>query len=524
MAATPKQTEIIFFEQCPIDDVDTLYLGPGAANAAYFAYLMNNYENHPTESTLSYQREAWYVRVRVDVDGDDLTSEALTKCNYLSFMNPGNENRHYFGRITWHEYVNEGNWRVHFIIDHWLTWADTIKNVQGRLERVHYTNETNPMSNTAQRIETVDCGEYVTAFHKDVIFDEVHYVAHTWAWPDGQMRDEIYTRARDPANLATTMLYIDTTDIGGFNNWLYAYKDFPEGISNVYTYAIPSITDVTLPGIPDLGEDLSIGAWTKCYKFPMMYVRVINGLGDEKVYYMEHFFRPDDSGSKERSNPKFKFVSLSWGGVACVVLVPLGYKGKEENWEEAFYYDKYPSLQWAKDSFGQWWSINSNREIIRAGISAVGIIAGAGMMATGAGGALGVGMVAGGVSSLATQAGGLDAQSKQPDQLMGTPNYNGQLQLALGRAGFHFDIMRPISGLINANNNYYNAYGYKSGHVGPVNMFNHPYWNYCKGQFTFSCGGNKDAHEKIKSMFANGVRLWHIAAPFIGDFSQDNRA
>ena len=69
---------------------------------------------------------------------------------------------------------------------------------------------------------------------------------------------------------------------------------------------------------------------------------------------------------------------------------------------------------------------------------------------------------------------------------------------------------------------YFNMFGYKVNELKTPNITGRTYWNYVK---TIGCNITGDIPqediEKIKSMFNNGVTLWHNTSKFL-DYSQNN--
>lgn len=531
--AYQRQTQVFFYQNVSIDDENKLWFGSGIGQETFKGFFDSHFTALSTTADLSHQREEGSF-VRLDILNSSITSNWIQAANFLIYINPNNENMYFFAHITQHEYVNDNCWHLHFEIDQFLTWAHTLEIQGGRVERHNYPNELNPASTTAQRIEQVDCGEYTTCYHEDVIFDRIGMEVRTLLDEQGQIRPDTYGSAMLYPNIIDGKLayggtfYADSGSVGSaeamadfVNNIVYQYKDFPEALINLMMFAFPTRLDIELPIAPPLGGE-NPNPWTKCYKYPMMYIRVTNGLGDEKRYYMEHFHDPNASNDV-RTAPTFRMLNINYSQYAATILVPLNYKGVARNFQEAFIYDRFPMIQWIKDNFGQWYAVNAQRQenklvggLAAAAIGTVVGVATANPLAI-------IGDVSAGIGTAVNYMDTLNAQAKQPDALMGSPSIGGALQLLLNQQGFHFDIMRPINGLVTVNNSYFNSFGYRAGICGKPNMNTNPFWNYVKGDFMIKCGGTTKTKDYIRNCFNNGVRLWHNNGTF-GDLGQDNRA
>lgn len=509
-----RELLISFYSGVPIDAENTLYYGAGRGQDEFKAWFDANYFVHEvTDTAQTYQREdvPYRLALRAPATGSGYTGvdlELIYPCNWMIYKNPLHENRWFFCRITAINYVNDGMALIQFEVDPWLTWCDRITLGEGHTIRNHYVNELDPTTLTAQKIEQVYTGEPVSCYHYDYILNNPSFLVTYATDIDGQAFDETYFL---PSGSTLPSLRYSVVGMEGLNQIIYDYMNIGRADAIQSITAVPTRPfeyQVTLPVNPPIGNTRP---WTKLYKYPLMYIRVNNGMGDEKIYYMEQFVGTDG----KRIAPKFEMIMLTESGVPVLAVVPHNYKGLALNWEEALYLDKFPQLQWINDPYAQWAAVNSNREAFKGLATVIGALA----AAPSTGGA----SVGAGAGAIGLQMANADAIAKQTDKLMGSPTYGGGVQHSLGRAGIHFDVMRGINSVLDVANQFFNAYGYESGSIAPPNLDLNPFFNYVKGDYSVRGVSRQKVQDAIKQMFINGCRLWHQGAIF-GDFNVDNRA
>lgn len=520
--ATQRRTQAVFFAGVPFDNENVLYLGKYAVQEIYIAEILK-YMVYESEATLSYQRDNMYMRLNLKTHQDIYE---LNQANYMVYINVGHETRWRFCRITHIEYINDMCVHVHFELDYWHTYADRLKITGGYIEREHYLSESNFTTN-AMRIENLSVGEPVVYKRYDAPLYREGYVVNFVKDRDGQMLNPLYDKLpQDESYYNSTLPVLDSaepkifTDLYIMNEFLAHYIDHPEAIAEIIVTPLPAydnmVIDIDYPP-KDLPGQIQ-RPWSKCFKYPNMYIKVTNGLGDEKIYYPELFIADTTTGAPAK--PSFRLTCSYLNGLPTVRLMPLNYKGVAENVIESIYYDQFPRLRWEGDSFGNWWTTNSIKSVMQT-VGSLAATAGAIALAPATAGtsiaAIGAGV---GMANLGAN---IYSQSKQDDRSYGSATYGGARNYMTGDyPGFKIDIMGAYHGIIMANNNFWNSYGYFKGNAGIPNLDKNPYWNYVKGVVNFEYFGNSEANNTIKGMFANGVRLWHSGAVF-GDLLQDNR-
>lgn len=131
------------------------------------------------------------------------------------------------------------------------------------------------------------------------------------------------------------------------------------------------------------------------------------------------------------------------------------------------------------------------------------------MMASGGGALAGASAVVSGAMSIANTIGQVYQHSLQPNSARGNVN-GGDINFADDRNSFFFYQMSIKSEYARVIDNYFSMFGYKVNRVKVPNITGRTNWNYVK---TIDCNFDGDIPQKdlqiIKSMFNNGVTLWH---------------
>ena len=163
--------------------------------------------------------------------------------------------------------------------------------------------------------------------------------------------------------------------------------------------------------------------------------------------------------------------------------------------------NKYPTCSWKSDSYTNWLTQNS----VNIAISTVSNLS-----------SIGVGAYTGNVNAVASGALGIANTLSQvyeasfmPNQAKGNTN-GGDITCSnemMGFTAYQMSIRNEYAKIID---NYFNMFGYKINLVKVPNITGRSNWNYVK---TIDCNFDGDIPQTdlniIKTMFNNGVTLWH---------------
>jgi hypothetical protein len=242
----------------------------------------------------------------------------------------------------------------------------------------------------------------------------------------------------------------------------------------------------------------------KLYTYPYNYLYVSNNSGANVIYKYEDF---------KDNIPAFNIKTVLTPS-GSIRMSPLNYKGVEINEAEGINMGKFPVCSWDTDVYTNWLTQNGVNIALSAAGSAISIGASA---ATG--NPIGI---ASGVLGIANTLGEINKQSKVPPQAEGNIN-SGDVVTSSGTNDFIFYNMTIKAEYAQIIDNYFSCYGYKTNQVKIPNITGRTNWNYVK---TLECnftGDNIPQTELgiIRTMFNNGVTLWHNSATML-DYSQSN--
>ena len=200
---------------------------------------------------------------------------------------------------------------------------------------------------------------------------------------------------------------------------------------------------------------------------------------------------------------------------------PLNYNNILNNYDDNIVIGKLPIGAYNNDVYTNWLTqngVNIGLNVLSAGMQ---VASGIGMMATGAGSLAGAGNIASGALGIANTLGSVYQHSLIPDSVSGNVNC-GDVNFTLGLTNLEFKRMSIKNEYAKIIDDYFSMYGYKVNTVKIPNVTGRSNWNYIK-----TIGANIEATipqndlQEIKSLFDNGITLWHTTSHFL-DYSQSN--
>ena len=196
-------------------------------------------------------------------------------------------------------------------------------------------------------------------------------------------------------------------------------------------------------------------------------------------------------------------------------MIPINYKGIEQNDVEGINLGKFPICSWETDVYTNWLtqqSVNNGLQLASAG---VGIVTSAVT-----GNALGIISAS---FSIANLIGETYKESKIPSQASGNTNA-GDVITASGKNDFIFYNMSIKKEIAEVIDDYFDRFGYKISKVKVPNITGRPYWNYIEIGTNESIGNGdvpSQFMETINNACKKGITVWHNHAN-IGNFNLNN--
>ena len=493
--------------------------------------LENDYKNQLTFSSATEQLNYFNSVIQYTFDNytyikkDSVIQvgkniDEIIDCNYLFYKNIGFTNKWYFCFITNMEYVNENCTRITFETDCYQTWLFQIEYKESFVEREHVNDDTIGLHTVPENLET---GDYISCKLQPTFYStpETCFVVATTE----QITDSYITFNQ---LLPIGLYYYGLTTLQGIkdlikildekgkgdtvNSVFVTLKDFFYSwgtMANVDGQISSSIrfdysNQIEVNKVNYLGNDY-IPKNNKLLTFPYSFLQVSNHSGQIINYNWENFNLLDIA-----SDGKIKFNikgTITPGG--SMKAYPINYNNILNDYDDNIVIGKLPIGAFNNDVYTNWLTqngVNIGLNVISSGLQ---VASGIGMMATGAGALAGAGNVASGALSIANTLGSVYQHSLIPDSVSGNVNC-GDVNFTLGLTNLEFKRMSIKNEYAKIIDNYFNMFGYKINLVKVPNITGRSNWNYVK---TIDCNFDGDIPQTdlniIKSMFNNGVTLWH---------------
>ena len=161
--------------------------------------------------------------------------------------------------------------------------------------------------------------------------------------------------------------------------------------------------------------------------------------------------------------------------------------------------------------------------MLTGALAAGQLIGGAALTATGGGSAVGIGMVASGLTQVAGLLGSLYQATKLPNQAHGSVTNSSFF--TQGKKGFEFFTMVPFSDDLRIIDEFFDLYGYSIHRVQTPNLAARPHWTFIKT--VDACilpktdGLPASDLKEICKIFDRGITWWRNGSE-VGDYSLDN--
>ena len=490
--------------------------------------------------------------IKVGLNIDDLYG-----CNYLRYQNANHGDKWFYAFITNLIYVNVNNTEIVFETDVWQTWCFDIEILPSYVAREHSeTDEIGdncvPEKFTAQDYDYVaintDCDKlekwgYLIGASESVDEDAARGTTHSgiyqgmyfyyigWTQDDQGMDfapspnivNEVLDKIEEAGNDCVQFVaLIPDFNMQGIDVDSGTHQVKQSGDPNQRTFLVDVSTVSEFGGYQPKNK--------KLYTSPFFNLVVTNHNGEEGVYNLEQFGNAGSWG---------KVQFRMYGDVSpspSVTLIPLEYKGAEENYDFGISIGAFPQCSFNTDSYKLWLAKNQFTQVSNVIADGAKIIGG---MAVGAS----VGAIAGGYLIKEGVEGILS--TIQQDQVMrhepnkvNAGNARTNLLTAINQNRFDFfcrSIRRDYAQTID---DFFTMYGYQTNRVKTPNLSSRPYYNYVEtvganivgGKLTENSSGIKtftnygipnDDMTAIKQMFNSGVTFWKPTA-ILGDYSVDN--
>lgn len=466
--------------------------------------------------------------------------------NYMAFNNHAYGNKWMFAFITEVKYMSDSTTRIFYQIDVWSTWYSKFKIGKAFIEREHVDDDTRGKHTIPENVET---GDYVVNFeNKKKALTPLNVIMASNVDPVLDSNNELvggdvgggiyndirtgfkyYHFANDTTSSLPTVLKA-FSEAGKADSilalFLTPFNAYEKNDSTVLdngqvkeTTVVKTLTWVdsnagdTLPTFPTQVDGYTpVNA--KVLTFPYCYLRLTNNNGNDAIYYYEKF--------TDNVNHTINF------GIDCaicpgmsIIAYPKDYDGITSNYNQCLQAGKFPVCGWASDSYTNWLTQNSVNIATSLASSALQVVAGAGMAATGmASGILGM---ASGVNSVASTLGTVYQHSLTPMEAKGNLN-TGDVKTSADINTFTLYGMSIKKEYAKVIDQYFSKYGYQVNEVKTPNLKTRTQFNFIKvGGLDDLVHGDIPASdlEEINNIFRKGVTIFHNYSNF-GNYTISN--
>lgn len=435
-------------------------------------------------------------------------SDNIIECNYIMFQNADSYPKWYYAFITQIDWISISECHIHFELDVIQTNLFTFNLGECFINRQHSNSD---VIGSNLYPENIELGEFnISGFYKTF---------NTNKW--GIMIASIYQASGALAEgyvyggVYSGVSYVYCQDVETANKYIKMLNDENKQDGIVAIYMCPTIAfdrdvvkvKVTIPKKYD-----NISGYTpknaKLYTSPFNFLYVSNGQGQTATYQYEYFNSQQcEFNCYLECTPSMTFV-----------LVPLNYKGVEENWNEKLDLQINIPCSYNTDYYKAWLAQhNTEMGVKNLAMAASGItaIAGAvtGNVAMMASGGFGVG------SGILERVQSVSQAKVQPAQIHG--NTSAVINYSEGQFEFAFYQMQVQQEFARVADSVFSSTGYTLNEVGVPDINSRPSYNYTETANAIVRGEVCLQHRKvIEEALNNGITWWH--GDWIGDYTRGN--
>ena len=513
-AVTPDSRIRLLKNAVKLNDHNQLTFASLTAQTNYYLGITGYLE----DTNMTYIRKDGVIRVGTN---DNITYEDLLQYNYVMYQNTHYDNKWFYAYITKCEYKNDGCTELTIETDVFQTWMFDIIYLTSFIEREHVNDDTIGKHTVP---ENVELGEYIcNGSTKYTGLNDIKYIVCSTKNHNGQRT----TYDTLIGNIPFSGCVYVCPNAQGLSVLLQAFGD--TNIQNVYSvYAVPSksvegasyTTDPAefsykVDTIAQVSTQITVNkpstlnGYTpsnkKLLTFPYCYLLVSNNNGQSNILHFENW---------STTNCTFDLECLPV--VGCdIQLIPTNYENNTYDGRNVIVGGKYPTLSWSQDQYTNWLSQNGVNIGIGQATSALSVIGGTALLATGVGTMAGAGLIAGGIGGIANSMMQIYQHSFEPTSLKGNVN-TGSLNTSNETNTMFFYGMTIRYEYAQIIDNFFEVYGYKVNRIGTPHIHARTYWDYCK-TIDIHLNGNipEEDMQKIRDLFNNGCTFWHDPSTFM---------
>lgn len=545
----PNTDIILYKTPIELDNLNQLKFDNFNSQWAWFSSLPRLFLDDAT-----FQRKDGVIRFPTN---DQITYDDLIQYNYCTYKNENYGPKVFFAFIKDIRYINDGMCEIEIKLDAWQTWQNDITIKKSFVEREHVNDDTFGKHTIPEGLDT---GPYILQSLTDDEKDSFNYLKPGSTAYDHPIivmavsdTNEMIVPAGDKmyGNSFSGLYYLGfptgadaenyISDLtSGFSSKLdsiYAIFMVPYSLVEGITFFTPADKNYEVGYVPYTTSETHMKTAyvddnkilgknyrpknNKALCYPYRYITISNNAGTNGHYRYEYF----QQGGFGAKNNECQFAIEGTVSIGCnIKCIPRDYNiayttsYADKQLIESIDAYKLPTCTWLTDPYLNWLSENSINIIGGTAVNVGEIIAGAAMMASNPamGGVLAVGGASGILNTLKEGVQkALDPDTAHGGQNQGNYNY----AKGIGFTPYKYSIRDEYAKIID---DYFTMFGYKVATLKVPELHSRRNWNYIKTIDINIIGDIPQADlQEIKSLFNNGITLWHDPNTFL-DYSQSN--
>lgn len=534
----PNTDIILYKTPIELDNLNQLKFDNFNAQWAWFSSLPRLFLDDAT-----FQRKDGVIRFPTN---DQITYDDLIQYNYCTYKNENYGPKVFFAFIKDIRYINDGMCEIELKLDAWQTWQNDIEYKRSFVEREHVSNDSIGAHTIPEGLETgeyisygepyvIDCMDMGAAGNTThclcmgitgargclinnqysgleyVFFKDISTEGEAWALMNTFIDRALEGNDEVIQFIMPIPLSMVDTDVDWTN--VIPEAGFHYGTFKIQGAQVRKYTAWDLGTFVKVWDNKLGGGYTprnkKLLCYPYRYLMLTNNVGGNMIYRFE-----EETYSQNKDRLAIQ-VSASLVPGLSVIAVPQYYKGVEENYSESLMGAKVPLCSWSSDMYTNWLVQNGVNEDLAKTVTYEDAKMNYNLSQV---------PVVGGIAH--TYGGIFNSMAEVWQHRMvpyGSRGVNGgDVNYSLNNLNFKlydFVIKREYAQIIDQ---YFDMYGYKVNTVKVPNIHSRRNWNYIK-TIGLNIIGNipQEDLQEIKSLFDNGITLWHNPKTFL-DYSQSN--
>lgn len=463
----------------------------------------------------TYQRENNIIRYLAPYD-------EVSKYNYVSYIN---DERIYYAFITGITYSSDNVTLISIETDTFITYEFDLEYKQMFVEREHTNNDTIGANTIPENLESGE--NTINKFDNFGDMIGCAIVMQASENIDGSKESTLINGIF--SGLITTVFNTNKAGINSLNNIIKRYSEAGKSnaIVNLFMFPkmyIPNWTDDTISASIYFSIEPIYKEYTfefknnlngyvprnnKLFTYPYDYLMCTNNNGLTNIY------RRELCDNKNKIYFQI-YGALSPGG--SFLCIPINYRNGIDT-SNSIAGGKFPTCSWNSDMYKNWVAQNANNLTNNLVSGFINQALGIGLVASGV--PQGIFNAVSGFNRITSTLSTINDKKVVPAIASGNTNV-GDISFSRYLTTFDFYEMSLTPEYARVVDDYFTIYGYKTNRIKLPNITGRRNFNFVKViGANIHAFINQNDLEKIKTLFENGITIWHNVDNFL-DYTKNN--